>query len=62
LPDGGQGQSRAAGVDQAGLPLSTNCTTLLKMCGSAMKAAMCWRTTRSWPEAPTSWSPAAWKA
>lgn len=35
----GQAPSRQASL-KAGLPLSTNCTTLSKMCGSAMKAAM----------------------
>ncbi len=37
----GQGQAPARQASlKAGLPLSTNCTTLSKMCGSAMKAAM----------------------
>jgi len=35
----GQAPARQAALG-AGLPLSTNCTTLSKMCGSAMKAAM----------------------
>jgi acetyl-CoA C-acetyltransferase len=35
----GQAPARQASI-KAGLPLSTNCTTLSKMCGSAMKAAM----------------------
>jgi acetyl-CoA C-acetyltransferase len=35
----GQAPSRQASL-KAGLPLSTNCTTLSKMCGSAMKATM----------------------
>jgi acetyl-CoA C-acetyltransferase len=37
----GQGQAPARQASlKAGLPLSTNCTTLSKMCGSAMKATM----------------------
>ena len=35
----GQAPARQAALG-AGLPLSTNCTTLSKMCGSAMKATM----------------------
>jgi acetyl-CoA C-acetyltransferase len=35
----GQAPARQASI-HAGLPLSTNCTTLSKMCGSAMKATM----------------------
>jgi len=35
----GQAPARQASV-KAGLPLATNCTTISKMCGSAMKAAM----------------------
>jgi acetyl-CoA C-acetyltransferase len=35
----GQAPARQAAV-KAGLPLSANCTTVSKMCGSAMKAAM----------------------
>jgi acetyl-CoA C-acetyltransferase len=35
----GQAPARQASI-KAGLPLSTNCTTLSKMCGSAMKATM----------------------
>ena len=35
----GQAPARQAAL-KAGLPLSTNCTTLSKMCGSAMKATM----------------------
>jgi len=35
----GQAPARQASI-KAGLPLSTNCTTISKMCGSAMKAAM----------------------
>jgi len=43
----GQGQAPARQASlKAGLPLSTNCTTLSKMCGSA----------------PTSSLPAAWRA
>ncbi len=37
----GQGQAPARQASlKAGMPLSTNCTTLSKMCGSAMKATM----------------------
>ena len=37
----GQGQAPARQASmKAGLPASTNCTTISKMCGSAMKAAM----------------------
>ena len=37
----GQGQAPARQASlKAGLPLSTNCSTLSKMCGSAMKATM----------------------
>ncbi len=37
----GQGQAPARQASlKAGLPLSTNCTTLSKMCGSAMKSTM----------------------
>ena len=37
----GQGQAPARQASlKAGLPLATNCTTLSKMCGSAMKATM----------------------
>src|SRR5438093_7587414 len=37
----GQGQAPARQASlKGGLPLSTNCTTLSKMCGSGMKAAM----------------------
>ena len=37
----GQGQAPARQASlKAGLPLATNCTTVSKMCGSAMKAAM----------------------
>jgi acetyl-CoA C-acetyltransferase len=37
----GQGQAPARQASlKSGLPLSTNCTTLSKMCGSAMKATM----------------------
>src|SRR5512143_167913 len=40
LPAGqGQAPARQASI-KAGLPLSTGCTTVNKMCGSAMKAAM----------------------
>ncbi len=40
LPAGqGQAPARQASL-KAGLPLSTGCTTINKMCGSAMKAAM----------------------
>src|SRR6187399_247859 len=40
LPAGqGQAPARQAAL-KAGLPLSTGCTTVNKMCGSAMKAAM----------------------
>ena len=35
----GQAPARQASI-RGGLPLSTNCTTLSKMCGSAMKATM----------------------
>jgi len=35
----GQAPARQAAL-KAGLPVSTNCTTISKMCGSAMKAAM----------------------
>src|SRR5215467_12129418 len=35
----GQAPARQAAL-KAGLPLSTNCTTVSKMCGSAMKATM----------------------
>src|SRR5512133_1863464 len=35
----GQAPARQAAL-KAGLPISTNCTTISKMCGSAMKAAM----------------------
>jgi len=35
----GQAPARQAAL-KAGLPLATNCTTISKMCGSAMKAAM----------------------
>src|SRR5438067_222925 len=40
LPAGqGQAPARQASL-KAGIPLSTGCTTVNKMCGSAMKAAM----------------------
>src|SRR5262245_2381933 len=40
LPAGqGQAPARQAAL-KAGLPMSTGCTTVNKMCGSAMKAAM----------------------
>jgi acetyl-CoA C-acetyltransferase len=48
----GQAPARQAAL-KAGLPLSTHCTTVSKMCGSAMKATMP-RTTRSLPAAPRS--------
>ena len=58
----GQGQAPARQASlKGGLPLSTNCTTLSKMCGSAMKAAMLAHDLIV-AEAPKSWSQVAWKA
>ena len=46
LPAGqGQAPARQASL-KAGLPLAAGCTTVNKMCGSAMKAAIAWKTRR----------------
>ena len=61
LPAGqGQAPARQASLG-AGLPLSAGCTTINKMCGSGMKAAMIAHDC-CWPGTNTSWSPAAWRA
>ena len=45
----------------AGLPWDAGCTTISKMCGSAMKATMMGTTILS-PGLTISWSPVAWRA
>ena len=59
LPAGqGQAPARQASLG-AGLPLAAGCTTVNKMCGSGMKAAML---AHDMPRqrGRRSWSPAAW--
>ena len=62
LPAGqGQAPARQASL-KAGLPLATGCTTVNKMCGSAMKAAMLAHDLHRRRVERRSWSPAAWRA
>ena len=62
LPAGqGQAPARQAAL-KAGLPLATGCTTVNKMCGSAMKATMLAHDALIARAPPTSSSPAAWRA
>ena len=61
LPAGqGQAPARQASLG-AGLPLGVGATTINKMCGSGMKAAM-FAHDMMRAGAPTSSSPAAWRA
>ena len=61
LPAGqGQAPARQAALG-AGIPNSVGATTINKMCGSGMKAAM-FAHDRSRRAAPRSSSPAAWRA
>ena len=60
LPAGqGQAPARQAALG-AGLPTATGCTTVNKMCGSGMKAAMLAHDAARAPARATSSSPAAW--
>ena len=62
LPAGqGQAPARQAALG-AGLPLGVGCTTVNKMCGSGMKAAMLAHDLLARRHQRTSWSPAAWRA